>query len=143
LGPKITSQVAGVKPDDLVKISTDTLPQMSGCRTAIGGGPALVHGGTPLTFGGLQTRHPRSAIGWNKDYFFLVEVDGRQKTSAGMSFPELAAYMAKLGCEEANNLDGGGSATLWVRGNVMNSPSEGRERPAANALVVVRKDPHD
>ncbi len=143
VGPKISSQVAGVKPNDLVQISTETLPSMSGCRTAIGGGPALVRGGTALTFGGIQTRHPRSAIGWNKEYFFLVEVDGRQKTSAGMSFPELAAYMVKLGCDEANNLDGGGSATLWVRGIVMNSPSEGRERPAANALVVVRKDQRD
>ena len=58
-----------------------------------------------------------------------------------MSFSELAAYMIKLGCEQALNLDGGGSATLWVCGNVMNSPSEGHERPGANALVLVqRKD---
>jgi exopolysaccharide biosynthesis protein len=117
---------------------------MTGSRTAIGGGPALVRGGTALTFSGLQPRHPRTAVGWNKDYFFLVEVDGRQKNSVGMSLPELATYMAtKLGCDEANNLDGGGSATMWVYGNVMNSPSEGRERPAANALVVVRTDRHD
>jgi exopolysaccharide biosynthesis protein len=56
-----------------------------------------------------------------------------------MTFPELAAYMIKLGCEEAINFDGGGSATMWVLGNVMNSPSEGQERPGANALVLVRK----
>ena len=61
--------------------------------------------------------------------------------SVGMTFPELAAYMVKLGCQEAMNLDGGGSSTMWVSGNTMNSPSEGRERPAANALVVVRKKP--
>jgi exopolysaccharide biosynthesis protein len=143
VGSKIAEQVAGVKVDDLVQISTDTLPQMTGCKTAIGGGPALVRGGAPLTFSGLQTRHPRTALGWNQEYYFLVEVDGRQKTSAGMSFQELAAYMAKLGCDEANNLDGGGSATMWVRGNVMNNPSEGRERPAANALVVLRRDRDD
>jgi exopolysaccharide biosynthesis protein len=47
--------------------------------------------------------------------------------------------MVKLGCENAINLDGGGSATLWVSGNVMNSPSEGQERPGANALVVLQK----
>jgi exopolysaccharide biosynthesis protein len=45
----------------------------------------------------------------------------------------------KLGCEEAMNFDGGGSATFWVLGNVMNSPSEGQERPSANALVLVQK----
>jgi hypothetical protein len=32
---------------------------------------------------------------------------------------------------------------MWVRGNVMNNPSEGRERPAANALVVLRRDRDD
>jgi exopolysaccharide biosynthesis protein len=109
--------------------------------TAIGGGPALVRGGKTVTFSGLQPRHPRSAIGWNKEKFFLVEVDGRQKTSVGMNFPELATYMKNLGCDEAINLDGGGSATLWVYGHVMNNPSEGHERPAANALILVRKEP--
>jgi hypothetical protein len=28
---------------------------------------------------------------------------------------------------------------MWVMGQVMNSPSEGQERPAANSLVVVRR----
>jgi exopolysaccharide biosynthesis protein len=60
-----------------------------------------------------------------------------------MTFPELAAYMAKIGCEEAINLDGGGSATIWVYGNVMNNPSEGRPRPGANALVVMRRSQPD
>jgi exopolysaccharide biosynthesis protein len=87
----------------------------------------------------LRLRHPRTAIGWNQEYFFLVEVDGRQlRLSAGMTLPELADYMLKLGCEEAMNLDGGGSATCWYNGRVMNSPSQGRERPAANGLVVLQ-----
>ena len=60
-----------------------------------------------------------------------------------MTFPELAAYLVKLGCTEAINLDGGGSATLWVYGNIMNSPSEGRPRPAANALVILRQEKAD
>ena len=141
VGPKISAQVAGLKPGDAVTISTATLPSLAGSPTAIGGGPALLHDRTAGKFTDLL-RHPRTAFGWNKDYFFLVEVDGRQKISAGMNFSELAAYMLKLGCDEAINLDGGGSATMWVYGNVMNSPSEGRERPAANALVVVRKAPN-
>jgi exopolysaccharide biosynthesis protein len=85
-------------------------------------------------------RHPRTALGWNKDYLFMVEVDGRQSNlSVGMTFPELAAYLVKLGCVQAMNLDGGGSATLWALGAVRNSPSEGDERPSANALVLVKK----
>ena len=56
-----------------------------------------------------------------------------------MTFAELADYMLKLGCTDALNLDGGGSVTMWLVGNVVNSPSQGRERPAANALVLVQK----
>ena len=136
---KIVSQVAGVKVGDTIRISTATAPDLAGSRTAIGGWPALVRGRKTTTIPGLPLRHPRTALGWNKDYLYLVEVDGRQKSSAGMTLPELATYMLNLGCDEAMNLDGGGSATMWFLGNVINSPSEGRARPAANALVVVRK----
>ena len=86
----------------------------------------------------MRMRHPRSAIGWNKEHIYLVVVDGRQlRLSAGMTFPELADYLVKLGCEEALGLDGGGSATCWAYGSVVNSPSQGHERPSANALVVL------
>ena len=89
--------------------------------------------------GYLLPRHPRTAIGFNSRYFFMVEVDGRQKDlSMGMSFAELAAFMKRLGCTEAMNLDGGGSATFWLNGRIMNSPSDKHERPLANALVIVQ-----
>ncbi len=139
VGPKISSQVAGVKIGDTLTISMATTPDLKGSPAAIGGGPALVHNRAVENFSGLQPRHPRTALGWNKNHFFLVAVDGRQRTSAGMTFAELATYMLNLGCDEALNLDGGGSSTLWAKGNVRNNPSEGRERPAANALVLVRK----
>jgi hypothetical protein len=136
---RISSQFAAVKVGDTIRISTATSPDLAGSMTAIGGWPALVRGRKTTAIPGLPIRHPRTAVGWNKEHLFLVEVDGRQKASAGMTFPELATYMLNLGCDEAINLDGGGSATMWFLGNVINSPSEGRERPAANALVVVRK----
>jgi Phosphodiester glycosidase len=140
LGPKLASRLPKPQPGTVLKIVTQTIPDLSGVKTAIGGGPTLVRDGKAMQWSGIQMRHPRTAIGWNKDFIYLVEVDGRQPDlSIGMTFPELAAYMIKLGCEQAMNLDGGGSATLWVCGNVMNSPSEGQERPGANALVVVQK----
>ena len=143
VGPDAAARFAGVKAGDTVTLTTATTPDVKGSPVAIGGGPALVRAGKTMTFGGLQPRHPRVAMGWNSTHFFLVEVDGRQKISAGMTFPELAAYMAKIGCTEAINLDGGGSATIWVYGNVMNNPSEGRPRPGANALVVIRTERAD
>ena len=125
---------------EVVRISTLTTPNLKGAKTALGGGPSVVVGGKAVHFTDTYGRHPRAAIGWNREHFFLVEVDGRQRNlSLGMTLNELAAYMVKLGCSEALNLDGGGSATLWVLGTVMSSPSEGHERPAANALVLVQK----
>jgi exopolysaccharide biosynthesis protein len=56
-----------------------------------------------------------------------------------MNYAELTALMRRLGCTEAMNLDGGGSSTLWLGGDVMNSPSDGRERLVANSLIVVSR----
>jgi exopolysaccharide biosynthesis protein len=126
---------------DVLKISTETVPELHGVKTALGGGPALVRDGKDVASTDGRGRHPRTAIGWNKTHIYLVEVDGRQRgLSVGMNFHELAAYFIKLGCDTALNLDGGGSATMWVMGQVMNSPSEGRLRPAANGLVLVHKE---
>ena len=69
----------------------------------------------------------------------MVEVDGRQKgLSAGMTLDELSNFLVKLGCQDAINLDGGGSATLWYAGSVRNSPCDRAERDIANGLVVVK-----
>lgn len=141
LGPKLPGHQSVPRPGDTLRILTATTPDLTGVQMAIGGGPALVRDGKAMQWGGfVKLRHPRTALGWNKTHFFLVEVDGRQSNlSVGMTFPELASYLIKLGCEQAMNLDGGGSATLWALGEVRNSPSEGEERAAPNALVLVKK----
>jgi len=142
IGPKLASMVGTNKVGDVIKFYAGTIPDLKGVTMAIGGGPSLVESGKAMHWNSLiKTKHPRTAIGWNKDYFFMVEVDGRQSdVSVGMTYPELAEYMVKLGCEWAMNLDGGGSSTFWLMGNVVNSPSEGHERPAPNALVLIRQN---
>ncbi len=140
IGSRMPESARKRQPGDEIQLEFRTTPDLSGVETALGGGPTLVRAGKPQTWSNFQIRHPRSAMGWNKTHFFLVQVDGRQPDlSVGMTFPELAKYMSELGCEEAINLDGGGSATMWVLGQVVNSPSEGRQRPGANALVVMRR----
>lgn len=139
LGYKLAARTPAAAAGAELRFSTATVPDLAGVTTAVGGGPKLVTGGRAWTWSGLQFRHPRSAIGWNREHLFLVVVDGRQSTSAGMTFPELAAYLVKLGCDEALNFDGGGSTTLWLLGQVVNRPSEGQERPGANSLVVFRR----
>jgi hypothetical protein len=141
IGLKLMRSVPKLKAGQTVKISTETSPSLKGVPTAISGGPALVRDAEALV-GWSAIRHPRTAIGWNKDYIFWVQVDGRQSGhSVGMTYSELANYMLKLGCQEALNLDGGGSATFWVLGQVINSPSRGEARNIANGLVLVQK-PH-
>ncbi len=134
------SSVPDVSAGAVLKISTATTPDLRGVVTAVAGGPALVREGKVANFTGGPVRHPRTAIGWNDKFYFFVVVDGRQPgLSLGISLQDLAAYMIKLGCEHALNLDGGGSTTFWIYGNVMNSPCYGYERPMANALVLVQK----
>jgi hypothetical protein len=141
LGPKLVARAPAAQPGTVLRVAMETVPDLTGVEVAIGGGPALVCNGKLMQWSGFfKMRHPRTALGWNKKHIYLVEVDGRQSNiSIGMTFPELAGYMARIGCEQAMNFDGGGSATLWVLGAVRNSPSEGDERPAPNALVLVKK----
>lgn len=119
-----------------------------GVTEAVGGYPELLDGGSRV--GDLlvrenqnfaQSRHPRTAVGWDpyaRRLWFVV-VDGRQDNSVGMSLPELATLMEALGAVDAINLDGGGSTTLVLRGRAANRPSdENGERPVVNALALVR-----
>jgi hypothetical protein len=141
LGRTLAAKLPEAGPGTVLKISTATWPDLKSVQAAIGGGPPLIRNGRILSELGSNVRHPRAAIGWNDDFYFLVIVDGRQRNiSVGMTLSELADYMAKLGCDTVLNLDGGGSATCWVYGQVMNSPSLGHERNMANALVVIQKE---
>jgi len=144
LDPKTVSRFPPLTVGMLLKVATTTVPDLSGASLAIGGGPTLVRDGKRHevhSFTGFQFRHPRSAMGWNDKYFYFVQADGRQpRYSMGMSLIELSDYFLSLKCDQAINLDGGGSCTTWISGKIVNSPSQrGMERPSANALVLVRK----
>ena len=87
--------------------------------------------------------HPRTAVGIDTDghkLFFLV-IDGRSAYSRGYTMVELANMMIALGADDALNLDGGGSSTLYSRKvtgemGVINEPSDGTERKVANGLGI-------
>jgi len=152
---QVMKRVPKLEAGSVVKLSTATTPDLTGVRTAIGGGPALLREGkvVPLKKSSkpgaalaysersLFERHPRSALAWNDKYFYFVEVDGRQKgLSMGMTLDELSNYLLKMGCTDALNLDGGGSSTIWLKGKVMNSPCFGYLRNTATTFVLVRKE---
>ena len=97
------------------------------------------------------TRASRTAIGIKADgSVVMFMVDGRQAPySVGMTMAEVAAAMEDLGCEQAVNLDGGGSSTFATQreGEPENStsagltlrcrPSDGYERKVSNTIMVL------
>ena len=120
-------------------------PEWATVSDAVGGGPVLVRDGQPVyraneafTISQIAPRHPRTAIGQLADgRILMVVVDGRQPGySTGMTTFEMALTMVRLGAVRAMQLDGGGSSTLAFDGTVLNSPSEGRERPIGTAVML-------
>jgi hypothetical protein len=83
-------------------------------------------------------RHPRCALGLSRTELFVVACDGRRTgVDAGLDLPELARLMITFGCEDAINLDGGGSATLVHRGHLLNRPYSSVDQPAPESQPVV------
>jgi hypothetical protein len=116
-------------------------------RDVIGGAGLLARNGKYVTdwateefnLGFAELRHPRTMIGVADDEaIWLVAVDGRQlKLSAGMTLLELQGLARRLRLKDALNLDGGGSTTMWVKGEVVNSPSDAAgARKVSDALLV-------
>jgi hypothetical protein len=111
---------------------------------AISGDRMLILGGEIIPALDDTVIHPRTAIGVNRNgrWLYLAVVDGRQPFySTGATFQELAELLKDLGSHYAMALDGGGSSTLVIEGElgnpvILNSPIDsyipGRERPVAN-----------
>ena len=120
-------------------------------REAVAGGPRLLtNGSVTITLKEERigeafstTRHPRSAVGVTKDgKILLLTVDGRQKSlSRGASLTETAMLLLKFGAVDAVNMDGGGSTALIAFDTIINSPSEGKERPVASVLLIYGAHP--
>ena len=129
--------------DDTIKIVFELLPSLPKLEQLIGGNTWLVQNGVPNPDNG--DRHPRTSVGFNQDttIFYLFVVDGRQPGfSIGMSYKELGDYMKIWGVHNGLNLDGGGSSTMVVRGDIVNSPSDiGGERSVSNSLLLISTAP--
>jgi hypothetical protein len=138
LGPDIVPTLPSVAPGDTLRLVLETAPDLQGVTTAIGAGRILIQEGkTPDLGPADQPRHPRSILGWNPQYLYLIVVDGRQPNlSIGMSYPEMSALAKQYKCADAVELDGGGSSTLWATGKIWNSPSDGKPRAIANGLIL-------
>lgn len=122
-------------------------------------GPLLVRDGVSLIDGGdhegftaaaeqfdsdiTDGRYPRTAFAITETEYLAVAVDGRARHDVGMTMAELANHLVAMGAMAAINLDGGGSSSLVVDGELCNVPRgdydvpEPGGRPVVTALTFV------
>lgn len=156
IGPNAYGSVNLPAAGDVVAIEGDLSPLgLGNVVTAIGGGPLILHAGSWYDDedgprgGEYEKRIPCSGAAISSDgTLFLLEVDGRQPAvSVGLTRREFAALMRALGATEGMAFDGGGSSTMVARrlgdpvAEMVNSPSDGRERPVANGIFAYSTDP--
>lgn len=144
--------IKNIELGDTLKIVLSFNPIIKNLFTLVGGWPRLVTNGENQIIGNKniegiipsfsEKRHPRTGVGFSKDSttIYFITVDGRQKSSRGMSLQEFADLMIEQGIYQGLNLDGGGSTTMIVDGDIVNSPSDlTGERAVGNCLVVIKK----
>ena len=110
----------------------------------LGAGPLLILNGKKLNIRSTSfssNRHPRTCICETEKSVLMITVDGRNIEAEGMSLYELQDYLLTLNCIDAINMDGGGSTTMWIKDRgIVNIPSDiTGERPAANAIIILKK----
>lgn len=167
LSPQPPGYYAAIGPDEygvlgvpdtgsVITASGDLQPiALADITAAVGGGALVLHDGQWYDDSDAPYREenarrmPCSGAAIAADgRIFFVEVDGRQpELSVGVTRPQFAALMRALGATEGLLLDGGGSSTMVVRrlgesvASVVNSPSDGKERPISDGLFVYSTAP--
>ena len=134
-------------------VADQTWPSKLEEPSAMSSGPVLIVDGQDARLDENsfnKNRHPRSAVGTNGKKVYLVAVDGRNAENAqGVSLWEFTKIMRWIGAEDALNLDGGGSTTLYAEGEngsgIVNHPSDNKkfdhegERHVVNSLLFILK----
>jgi exopolysaccharide biosynthesis protein len=118
-------------------------------RTAIGGGPTLVHDGKVWITNKEEQmftevdkeKTPRTAMGYTLDNrLIILVIQGRSKGIAdGATLLQEARILKSLGCHEALNLDGGGSSCMLINGRETITPSDpGGQRPLPAVFIIMQ-----
>jgi hypothetical protein len=145
----------GLHAGDSVTVSDSLAPYGIGSaptdvRTAESGAAFLVQNGqmaVPVSGGGENNvDYPVVGIGVTKDgkHAIVAVFDGRasENQAVGLTRPQFAQWMMAHGAYNAIEFDSGGSAEMVARlpgqqpVSVLNTPSDGHERPVANGLFI-------
>lgn len=150
LRPVITEGTTITVTCELTPVDTDA-PAAADISDAVTGAPRILTNGKvdvrykqeKMSESFSTIRHPRTAVGIRPDgSVILVSIDGRQaELSRGATLAELAGILISNGASQGLNLDGGGSTVAVARNLVVNSPSDGSQRPVADALIVSGESP--
>ena len=154
----LADRLASVDVGDKVKVTTRLghgAGRLHRDTTVVNGGPELVrdsrehitqrrdgfvHPDDPsFAYGFVIKRNPRTFAGIDsRGRTVIVTVDGRSVDDLGLSIPEEADVSRSLGIVDSLNLDGGGSTTMTLDGQVISHPSDATgERPVGDALLVL------
>jgi hypothetical protein len=124
-------------------------------RAALGSSFIFLEGGELSGFDDLGAilKTARTAVAYDDDYiYFIVVDDSEQFGNTGMSIVDLALFVKQnLDAKWAAALDGGGSSTMVVEGNVKNhlaltgenAETSDIERAVANSLMMVVRQPRE
>lgn len=145
----MAAALAGLRVGDRVALQESLGSQAAdAAEIVVSGGPLLLEKGKVnvrtaeenIARDIARGRAPRTAVGLKKDgTLLLLVVDGRSGNSSGLTLAELATYFLRLGAVDAVNFDGGGSSEMVIKGQIVNRPSDGRERQVSIGLGLFRK----
>ena len=143
--------VKNLKEGDIVEADFEVLfdgKPVENLQHAVGGHPMILADSkvldTDTAIVNLPKLNPRTAVGFNADRtrLILLVVDGRSEIAAGVISKQLAEIMRYAGCTDAMNFDGGGSSEMYTsKLGIVNTPSDGRERPVCDGLYVFGVQP--
>jgi hypothetical protein len=154
-GTQDSIYLQGLHVGDTVTLSYGIAPYAAGTAsgdvaTAVSGAAYLEQDGAmavPVTAGGENNvSYPVIGIGVNKagTKAVMAVFDGEQSEdeASGLTRPQFAQWMMAHGAYNAVEFDSGGSAEMVARlpgqaqVSVLNTPSDGHERPVANGLFL-------
>jgi len=150
-GTAASTWLQGLHVGDSVTLSESLAPYSIGqIQTAVSGGAYLAQNGqmaVPVQGGGENNvAYPIVGVGVNQagTQAIIAVFDGRfsENQAVGLTRPQFAQWMLAHGAYNAIEFDSGGSAEMVGRlpgqqqVSVLNTPSDGAERPVANGLFL-------
>ncbi|HET9028785.1 MAG TPA: phosphodiester glycosidase family protein [Candidatus Aquilonibacter sp.] len=156
IGPNAIRRIPLPNPGDPISITGDLDPDpLASTRAAVGGGPLILDDGSWYDDldgprgGSYDMRAPQSGAAITPNgTLLLFQIDGRQPDlSIGVTPREFSALMRAFGATRGMEFDSGGSSEMAVRvpgdarAVLVNSPSDGRERPVADGVFVYSDAP--